>query len=117
MANNYKQPGKSIAYTNTGVALTSGQPVAIGSMMGVALNDIAQNETGDIMLEGVFTLPKGAGAIDVGDSLALDAGLLVDDSSATSGALLSCAVAVSPALDGDSAVTIKIVGAPCTVKA
>lgn len=63
MAKNYVQDGHVINYTNaTGAAISSGDVVPIGHIIGVALVDIADTATGVVQLEGVFELPKTAGA-------------------------------------------------------
>jgi predicted RecA/RadA family phage recombinase len=56
---NFVQPGEKITYTNgTGSAITSGSPVVIGSLVGVAMGDIADGATGEVLLEGVVELTK-----------------------------------------------------------
>jgi predicted RecA/RadA family phage recombinase len=68
MSTNYKQPGDVVTWTNsTGSAVSSGDPVQVGlRQMGVALVDIANAATGSVALEGVFSLPKAAGALSEG---------------------------------------------------
>lgn len=59
MAKNFVQEGKTIPLINTGVAeITSGSVVVVGSMIAVAIADIAPGFTGDGFTEGVFLLPK-----------------------------------------------------------
>ena len=59
MAKNFVQEGQTISITNTGQAvIESGAPVVLGSLLVVSLVDIAPNETGTGMAEGVFLLPK-----------------------------------------------------------
>lgn len=58
MATNYVQPGDAMEYT-AGGAITSGTPVLVGDLLGVALTAAAAS--GDIItlgLEGVYTLTK-----------------------------------------------------------
>lgn len=59
---NYLQAGDTITYTNTGsTAISSGDPVQIGSLFGVAITDIAATSgTGEVKLCGVFELDKTA---------------------------------------------------------
>jgi len=68
MAKNFVQEGQTISITNTGQAvIESGAPVVLGSLLVVSLVDIAPNETGTGMAEGVFLLPKvSADAIPAG---------------------------------------------------
>lgn len=67
MATNYVQDGNVIQWTNSGSAVSSGDVVAIGSngdaILGVALVDIANGETGSVQIEGVFDLPKVDAAV------------------------------------------------------
>ena len=58
MATNYVTDGSTVNYTNEGAAISSGGLVVIGTLIGVALTDIGNGETGAISLEGVFSLPK-----------------------------------------------------------
>ena len=55
MTTNYKYPGETIAFTAT-KNYASGALVIIGTVAGVALRDIAQNEVGDAKVTGVFEL-------------------------------------------------------------
>jgi predicted RecA/RadA family phage recombinase len=67
MAKNYIQDGKVLLYTNlTGAAIASGAPVDVGARVGVAAVDIPDQESGSVYMEGVFSLPKVAGAIAQG---------------------------------------------------
>ena len=59
MAKNYIQEGDTIIITAPS-ALASGGPVLIGSIFGVAANDIANGADGPINLTGVYDLPKTA---------------------------------------------------------
>jgi predicted RecA/RadA family phage recombinase len=75
MAKTYIQDGDVINYQNgTGSAIASGATVKIGSLIGIALVDIANGATGAVMLEGVFKVTKATGAAWVqGDQLYWDA--------------------------------------------
>lgn len=74
MAKNYVQEGCIIPWTNsTGSAVASGAPVAVGLLgMGIALVDIANGAIGSVQVEGVFQLPKAAGAIAQGSPVYWD---------------------------------------------
>jgi len=61
----YKHKGESIDYTPTG-AVTAGDVVVQGLILGVACNDIAANELGSLTIEGVFRFTTSA-TFDVGD--------------------------------------------------
>lgn len=61
MAKNYYQDGTTLDWTNgTGKAVLSGQPVIVGSVVGVALGNIPVDGEGVLKMTGVFVLPKVA---------------------------------------------------------
>jgi len=73
MAKNYVQEGVTIDYTNAGTAILSGAVVVIGSLIGIALADIANGAVGSVMLKGVFDVPKAdAAVIAVGEEVLFD---------------------------------------------
>ena len=89
MANNYIQPGDVIEWTNGGTAVSSGNPVAIGTngdaVMGVALVDIANGAWGSVAIQGVFDVPKvDAAVIAIGEFVIFDSSVgEFDDNAAT----------------------------------
>lgn len=62
MATNYIQEGDVIDYV-AAAAITSGDVVVVGTLLCVALADIAIGDTGALAVEGVFELPKAAAAV------------------------------------------------------
>lgn len=69
MAKNYVQNGDTLEVT-AGAAIASGDVVVAGKFVGVAINDIANGEVGDIRVTGVWELAaKSADVIAVGDLL------------------------------------------------
>ncbi|WP_151996123.1 DUF2190 family protein [Buttiauxella massiliensis] len=61
MAKNYYQEGNTMDWHNgTGKAVVSGQAVAVGAITGIAQHDIPASEDGELMMTGVFVLPKVA---------------------------------------------------------
>ncbi|UXE40875.1 DUF2190 family protein [Raoultella ornithinolytica] len=76
MAKNYVQAGKTIPLANTGTEeIVSGEAVAVGSMIAVAITDIPVGSTGDGFAEGVFLLPKlSADAVTAGGKVYLKSG-------------------------------------------
>lgn len=74
MARSYSQPGNVLTITAAG-SITSGDPVVVGALVGVALNSAVLGETVDVRLDGVFRLPCVSGdAITQGAKLYLDGG-------------------------------------------
>lgn len=56
---NFIQKGEVVNYTNsTGSDIDSGAVVVIGKLLGIAVTDIADTETGAVKLEGVYELAK-----------------------------------------------------------
>lgn len=74
MTTKYIQDGEVLDYANaSGSTITSGTPVVMGNIIGVALADIANGATGSVAVEGVFNLPKVTGsAWTIGSKLLWD---------------------------------------------
>lgn len=121
MAKNHVQPGKVLDYVNeTGADIASGDVVKAGALLGVALKDIPDGDTGPVAVDGVFAVPKVAGtAITQGAAVVFKADVkafTVGEAAAgdVSGA---AAVAFNAAAAGDTVVNIKFTGCPGTVGA
>ena len=63
MATNRVQNGRRISYTNGGSAISSGDVVVVGTLVCVAMTDIANGDTGDLAVSEVYDLPKVDGAV------------------------------------------------------
>ncbi|MGL6290681.1 MAG: DUF2190 family protein [Silanimonas sp.] len=57
MTTRFKQMGDVLDHT-PGTAVVSGQVLVIGTLVGVALANIAAGQTGSVQVAGVFELPK-----------------------------------------------------------
>lgn len=57
MAKNYIQPGNVLDYV-AGAAIASGDVVEMDKLVGVAMDDIANGDTGAVAISGVFEVPK-----------------------------------------------------------
>ena len=119
MATNYVQDGDVIEYT-AGANISAGAVVKIGQILGVALNDIANGETGPVSISGVFTVPKVSGAVIAkGESLTWDASAAAfDDNAATpaTGDVTGApAIAFEAAGNGVTSLKVKFTGTPGTV--
>jgi predicted RecA/RadA family phage recombinase len=64
-ATRYQSSGDVIDYT-PGSAVTGGDVIVLGSVVGIATQDIAANAKGSLALEGVFKVPKITGVNAVG---------------------------------------------------
>lgn len=97
MATNRVQDGKVLQFTNGGSAISSGDVVVIEKLVGVALVDIANGDTGSVAIEQVYDLPKvDAAVIAQGEAVHYDVSASeVDDESATpaSGDLIGWGIA------------------------
>lgn len=111
MATNYIQAGEVIDYT-AGADISSGDVVAVGNLVGVAITDIANGDVGAVGIDGVWELPKvSAAVIGAGQTVNWDASAgAFDDNAATpaSGDLTGGCVAVEAAGNGDTTVKVKI---------
>ena len=121
MANNHIQPGKVLDYTNaTGAAIASGAVVPVGTILGVALSDIAVGATGSVAIDGVFAVPKVAGtAITQGAAVIFQAATQAFTVGTTASGDISgaCAVAFAAAAADATTVHVKFTGCPGTAKA
>lgn len=120
MSKNYVQEGDVIQYT-AGANIAAGAVVAIGQILGVALVDIANGETGSVAIEGVFSVPKVSGAVIAqGESLTWDVSAgAFDDNAATAAAgdiTGAPAVAFEAAGNGVTTLKVRFTGIPGTVK-
>ena len=71
----YVGEGKVIDYANSGAAISAGDVVVAGDVVGIALADIAATTgVGPVGIEGIFTVPKTTGtAWNQGDAIDWDA--------------------------------------------
>lgn len=67
----YIKPGKSIDYPNTtGSTIAYGTIVKLTSIIGVAAHDIADKDTGTVMITGVYELPaESTETLEVGEKV------------------------------------------------
>ena len=123
MATSMKQPGEVIDYT-AGADISSGDVVVIGSngdaIIGVAITDIANGDTGPVAIGGVWTLPKvSAAVIGQGESLVWDssAGEFDDNQAIPAAGDVSgpAAIAFAAAGNGATTVDVKLTGIPGTL--
>lgn len=120
MATNFIQDGDTITWTNgTGSAVVSGQVVAIGNILAVALVDIANGASGSVKTRGVFSVPKvSAAVIAAGESLTWDVSAAkFDDNAATpaTGDITGApAYAVEAAGNGVTTLKVMFTGVPGT---
>lgn len=104
---NFVRRGEKLAYVNTtGAKIPSGTLVIVGSLAGVAVTDIADTETGALVLNGVFQIPKAAGAVSQGAKLYWDATNKVATTTASGNTLF--AVAGDAASTGDATVNAQL---------
>lgn len=72
MAKNFIHEGRVIPFT-AGADTVSGQVVAVGSLVGVSLTDVANGASGQLAVDGVFEVPAAAAEITVGAAVYWDA--------------------------------------------
>ncbi len=109
---NFVQPGSRLTWTNGGSAVLSGAVVVVGQQIGVATGDIGAGATGELAMEGVYTLPKVSGAVIVaGEKVLWDASAgAFDDNLASpaTGDVSVCCVAWEDAGNGVTTLAVKI---------
>ncbi|WP_020411304.1 capsid cement protein [Microbulbifer variabilis] len=122
MATNFVQDGRMLDYTNsTSAVITSGRVLAVGAVLGVAMDDIAVGASGEIAIEGVFIVPKvSAAEIRQGETLTWDVSVAAFNNSAATAATGDItgptAFAAESAGDGVTSLAVKFTGVPGTVK-
>lgn len=117
----FVQVGDTIDYT-AGADISAGDLVVMNHIVGIALTDIANGDTGAVAIEGVFEgVPKVSAAVfGVGEKLILDVSATpdaFDDSSAlpATGDITGAAVAVVAGGNGDTTCTVKLTPGNSTV--
>ena len=99
----YKAAGNRVDYT-PGSDVDAGAVIELATMIGIATQDIAQNDKGSLAIDGIFTMPKATGtSIDQGVVVHWDASEV--NASATGSYLGKCA---ADAADDASAVDVLI---------
>ena len=119
MASNFVQPGDVIDHVAT-ANISSGDVVKVGAILGVALADIANGDTGPVAVRGVFTVPKvTAAVIAAGEDLTWDvsAGKFDDNAAtpATGDVTGPPAVAYEAGTSSDTTLKVMFTGVPGTV--
>jgi len=97
--------GKSVKYTPV-AAVTGGDVIESGSLLGVATYDIAAGELGNLAIDGVGVFPKDDAEATFGQVLYWDAANSCFTS--TKGALTNPGICVQAAEAGDATVQVKI---------
>ena len=119
MAKNFVQDGLTIEFT-AAAAVASGDVVVIGSLIGVALDAVANGEIGVASIEGVFELPKTTGTANtVGELIDFDitAAEISKLAVPAAGDIVGCGVAFAAAASGDTTILVKINEGSSTISA
>lgn len=118
MTSTYVQPGATIDHVAAS-AISSGDVVVIGNILGVALADIASGATGSVAIEGVYDLPKvTAAVIAAGEMVMYDVSTAkFDDNAATpaTGDVTNAAIAVEAGTSSMTKIKVKLNVSPGTV--
>ena len=103
----YWQRGEAIDYVNAGAAKIDANTIILfGTKIGIAGTDIEVGETGSLIVEGVFEMPKASGAITAGAAVYWDATNAVITTTSTNNTLAGFATAA--AASDDTTVYVKI---------
>lgn len=78
-AGNFVHEDGTVAYLNSGAAISSGELIDLGERYGVALVDIASNATGTVATRGIFSLARGVtSAVSQGAKMYYNSATAVD---------------------------------------
>lgn len=103
---NFVQVGSTLTIPAP-AAVASGDVLVIGDLHGIVAGDAAEDEPCDLVVVGVFTLPKvGADSFAVGDPVYWDATNKLVTSTATDNTHIGTAVKI--AVSGSAAVEVKL---------
>lgn len=118
---NFVQPGRSLSVAAAAAAVTAGQVVIVGNHLGVAANSAAIGEPYEVVLDGVYVLPKATGAAwTQGQPLMWDASASAFAAVGTpaSGDVTAAGfTAFTAAASGDAMGQVRLSGVPGTVTA
>ncbi len=104
---NFIQPGEVLDFT-AAADLVSGQAVMVGTKLVVALGDYKTGVAAEGATEGVFDIPKVAGAVTLGQALYWDVVALKLTTTTNSGANPYVGWAFLAAASGDATVRAKL---------
>jgi predicted RecA/RadA family phage recombinase len=108
----YIQDGEVLDYSNaSGSTILSGAVIVIGTLIGVAVADIADGTTGAVRVSGVVNLAKtSATVIAMGDSLDYDVSTSTFSKIGTpaTGDVIACCVAAAAAGSGVTTVDVML---------
>jgi predicted RecA/RadA family phage recombinase len=108
MSTRFIHDGTSIDYT-PGIAVTAGDVIVQGELIGVAKRDIAANTLGALAVDGVFDFPKASGAstaIAIGVNVYWNAGTQVATTTSSGNKLIG--KTVRAAVDADTTVRVRM---------
>ena len=100
---NYIQHGEVITIT-AGADITGGSMVVVGSLVGIAVRDIANGANGEVSLEGVYEVGKEADDIAIGAKLYYKSSTGTVTTTATSNTFAGYAFAAA----GTAATTVQL---------
>lgn len=107
---NYVQAGNDLTL-DAPADVSSGDGVLIGAIFGVAAVDAVSGDPVDIRTRGVFSLPKAAVAVAIGDLVYWDDTAKVATTDDDTGGNPKIGVAVAAAIDSAAKATVRLNGA------
>jgi predicted RecA/RadA family phage recombinase len=109
MARNFVQPGDTLSLTAPAGGVTSGQFVIVGAFAGVAQHDAAAGASVEVMVTGVWMLPKAAAtAIAAGAAVYWDGA--AGNVTTTAAGNTAIGAAVKAAADADATAAVRLNG-------
>lgn len=107
---NFVQPGHALAVVAPSGGLVSGQAVLIGNLFGVAAYSALAGASAEIVVTGVFTLPKASGVTFTAGAKAYWDNAAFDITSVSSGNLWVGLVTDSSVASGAATVDVRLNG-------
>ncbi len=105
---NYRQPGHVWDYTNSsGSTIAAGTGVIIGTVVGFAVDDIADGETGAVIVRGVIETAKPS-AETIGQGVSVNFDATNQEFQLAAGDLANAGTAAMPAASGETIVWVDI---------
>lgn len=108
---NFVQAGSAITATAPSGGVSSGDPVLIGNLFGVAATDAVQGAETELVVTGVYDLPKAAVAVTAGDVAYFDASAGAVSTDDDTGTNLRVGVFITAAADSAATARVRLDGA------
>lgn len=104
----YRHPGNEMEYTATGADISAGEVIVAGGIIGIAKNDIAEDDTGILYIDGAFDVDMAAVDVEQGDQAFWDESANKVTTTEDSGTNIRMGYFLEDASSGTSKVLVKL---------